>query len=130
MIYVSCATSLCLLVFFFRQKTAYEVRISDWISDVCSSDLAIELGLVDPRNRDPVHQRVRPRSAQAEAIDRLQRHLPIGTGRAHRHAQTVNRGLFDRGATPCLAALRAPDFHAMGARRPATEIRAIGSAHV
>src|SRR3546814_5764959 len=26
--------------FFFEQKTAYEMRISDWISDVCSSDLA------------------------------------------------------------------------------------------
>src|SRR3546814_11418322 len=25
--------------FFFKQKTAYELRISDWISDVCSSDL-------------------------------------------------------------------------------------------
>src|SRR3546814_10151560 len=29
--------SICLL--FFKQKTAYEVRISDWSSDVCSSDL-------------------------------------------------------------------------------------------
>src|SRR3546814_3103154 len=28
-----------LLIFFFKQKTAYEVRISDWSSDVCSSDL-------------------------------------------------------------------------------------------
>src|SRR3546814_3021443 len=28
-------------VFFFKQKTAYEMRISDWSSDVCSSDLAI-----------------------------------------------------------------------------------------
>src|SRR3546814_1370426 len=27
------------VVFFFRQKTAYEMRISDWSSDVCSSDL-------------------------------------------------------------------------------------------
>src|SRR3546814_20832733 len=27
--------------FFFKQKTAYEMRISDWSSDVCSSDLAI-----------------------------------------------------------------------------------------
>src|SRR3546814_8295213 len=27
------------LVFFFKQKTAYEMRISDWSSDVCSSDL-------------------------------------------------------------------------------------------
>src|SRR3546814_7778558 len=33
------------LVFFFKQKTAYEMRISDWSSDVCSSDLAAELGL-------------------------------------------------------------------------------------
>src|SRR3546814_407616 len=31
---------MCVIVyFFFRQKTAYEMRISDWISDVCSSDL-------------------------------------------------------------------------------------------
>src|SRR3546814_4666799 len=29
-------------VFFFQQKTAYEMRISDWISDVCSSDLIRE----------------------------------------------------------------------------------------
>src|SRR3546814_218457 len=29
-----------LLVFFFMQKTAYEMRISDWSSDVCSSDLS------------------------------------------------------------------------------------------
>src|SRR3546814_2458918 len=27
------------VVFFFKQKTAYELRISDWSSDVCSSDL-------------------------------------------------------------------------------------------
>src|SRR3546814_1841540 len=27
--------------FFFKQKTAYEMRISDWSSDVCSSDLAM-----------------------------------------------------------------------------------------
>src|SRR3546814_7810265 len=32
---------VCVLffVFFFKQKTAYEMRISDWSSDVCSSDL-------------------------------------------------------------------------------------------
>src|SRR3546814_6625872 len=30
----------CLGIFFFKQKTAYEMRISDWSSDVCSSDLA------------------------------------------------------------------------------------------
>src|SRR3546814_2390155 len=31
-------------VFFFKQKTAYERRISDWSSDVCSSDLGFERG--------------------------------------------------------------------------------------
>src|SRR3546814_3508398 len=32
---------ICLMcVFFFKQKTAYEMRISDWSSDVCSSDLS------------------------------------------------------------------------------------------
>src|SRR3546814_20516435 len=29
--------------FFFKQKTAYEMRISDWSSDVCSSDLAADM---------------------------------------------------------------------------------------
>src|SRR3546814_8315312 len=29
--------------FFFKQKTAYEMRISDWSSDVCSSDLIVEI---------------------------------------------------------------------------------------
>src|SRR3546814_10314617 len=37
--------SLCLF-FFFKQKTAYEMRISDWSSDVCSSDLSEN---IDPR---------------------------------------------------------------------------------
>src|SRR3546814_14403078 len=29
--------------FFFKQKTAYEMRISDWSSDVCSSDLGVDV---------------------------------------------------------------------------------------
>src|SRR3546814_11739058 len=38
-------------VVFFKQKTAYEMRISDWSSDVCSSDLACRLisGRADDR---------------------------------------------------------------------------------
>src|SRR3546814_8007521 len=36
--------------FFFKQKTAYEMRISDWSSDVCSSDLtALAAGLIGKR---------------------------------------------------------------------------------
>src|SRR3546814_16234888 len=32
---------LIFVIFFFKQKTAYEIRISDWSSDVCSSDLEV-----------------------------------------------------------------------------------------
>src|SRR3546814_1376681 len=36
---------LLFIFFFFKQKTAYEMRISDWSSDVCSSDLPAFLGM-------------------------------------------------------------------------------------
>src|SRR3546814_2646961 len=35
---------VCVFFFFFKQKTAYEMRISDWSSDVCSSDLRDDFG--------------------------------------------------------------------------------------
>src|SRR3546814_1491796 len=35
----------CVLFFFFKQKTAYEMRISDWSSDVCSSDLSLSAAI-------------------------------------------------------------------------------------
>src|SRR3546814_5434154 len=39
---LSCYCTLSFIVFFFfKQKTAYEMRISDWSSDVCSSDLFV-----------------------------------------------------------------------------------------
>src|SRR3546814_6225145 len=34
-----CTAGVLSYFFFFKQKTAYEMRISDWSSDVCSSDL-------------------------------------------------------------------------------------------
>src|SRR3546814_4510675 len=60
------------IFFLFKQKTAYEMRISDWSSDVCSSDLQrfgafveedalgdlkLELSGCDPRRRDRVQDR-------------------------------------------------------------------------
>src|SRR3546814_956773 len=45
---VSCMLRGC---FFFKQKTAYEMRISDWSSDVCSSDLPLKVntaGVIPP----------------------------------------------------------------------------------
>src|SRR3546814_1859473 len=44
--HLSVLYDLCarVVVFFFKQKTAYEMRISDWSSDVCSSDLTGGIG--------------------------------------------------------------------------------------
>src|SRR3546814_9914754 len=38
-------------VFFFKQKTAYEMRISDWSSDVCSSDLSLKVVMLEQNYR-------------------------------------------------------------------------------
>src|SRR3546814_2160229 len=43
MFYNHCIIYLLFVFFFFKQKTAYEMRISDWSSDVCSSDLTYAL---------------------------------------------------------------------------------------
>src|SRR3546814_5563905 len=48
-----CCTLFVQEVFFFKQKTAYEMRISDWSSDVCSSDLLFDPALL-ARYRDTV----------------------------------------------------------------------------
>src|SRR3546814_9462685 len=48
--------SVFFVVFFFKQKTAYEMRISDWSSDVCSSDLGgAEFGVFLRRDVDADH---------------------------------------------------------------------------
>src|SRR3546814_611077 len=44
-IYISACLCFLLCFFFFKQKTAYDMRISDWSSDVCSSDLFVIGGL-------------------------------------------------------------------------------------
>src|SRR3546814_10776488 len=75
----------CLLagVFFFKQKTAYELRISDWSSDVCSSDLR---GLA---------RAGRPQQGKKLPVPRLDAHIvqrrvaaealhDIGNGHSHR----------------------------------------------
>src|SRR3546814_19520160 len=40
----------CFFFFFFKQKTAYEMRISDWSSDVCSSDLQFTTIAIERRH--------------------------------------------------------------------------------
>src|SRR3546814_48364 len=76
--------------FFFKQKTAYEMRISDWSSDVCSSDLFA-------RQRTAFEQVVEPRDGaerQAGALAGLD-HAPHGRGidRRHRDHDQLGRDL-------------------------------------
>src|SRR3546814_2808695 len=50
--------------FFFKQKTAYEMRISDWSSDVCASDLFSDDPGQDRRHEVPARRRVAVDSAR------------------------------------------------------------------
>src|SRR3546814_6138164 len=51
------------MFFFFKQKTAYEMRISDWSSDVCSSDLDRFEGRHRPRLTVDEHREIAGRQA-------------------------------------------------------------------
>src|SRR3546814_5910466 len=68
---------LCILVFVFcKQKTAYEMRISDWSSDVCSSDLDRSS---EPQSRCAQAERYRFRDRLAPSVPgRTTR--PVGAG--------------------------------------------------
>src|SRR3546814_117906 len=58
--------------FFFKQKTAYELRISDWSSDVCSSDLLFELDMEKQRFlRHVSHELKTPLTAIREGSELL-----------------------------------------------------------
>src|SRR3546814_13100740 len=79
----------CVLFFLVKQKTAYEMRISDWSSDVCSSDLRIlRNGLADltgeiafdQRHRDE-HRQPEP-ERQHDARRRRARPMDVGDGEA------------------------------------------------
>src|SRR3546814_14463882 len=76
------------LFFFFKQKTAYEMRISDWSSDVCSSDLALfvvkvsgrPLARSQPRTDlpgSPAHRGAHPEIISPEPLSRG-RQAPVG----------------------------------------------------
>src|SRR3546814_3472431 len=83
-------------VFFFKQKTAYEMRISDWSSDVCSSDLTSAA--------PSVARKPRPASVSASTCDR-QRVTPchlfaLSPARANLIPVATGRRLCKRGAWP------------------------------
>src|SRR3546814_1730638 len=63
--------------FFFKQKTAYEMRISDWSSDVCSSDLAGAAAAGD-RPLTPLGVELRRRQREAVAPGVAVDHREVG----------------------------------------------------
>src|SRR3546814_5787751 len=76
--------------FFFKQKTAYELRISDWSSDVCSSDLIVR--------RQPRVEALRQHLARGE---NLVAPLDIGSAALVRHGPRRGHDV-DRRGRPCL----------------------------
>src|SRR3546814_8481972 len=94
-----------LCFFFFKQKTAYEMRISDWSSDVCSSDL---LASAVPACAQPVHSTfVEPPDAKSGAHARA---VPPNCWRLGRRAfratANVRRSEERRGGKECVSTCR------------------------
>src|SRR3546814_5501827 len=69
-----------IVFFFFKQKTAYEMRISDWSSDVCSSDLEAMSQAAAMSNRDRLFQllsRLLGHCGVSDSAGRVQAQLPL-----------------------------------------------------
>src|SRR3546814_15132620 len=99
-----CGIFLCLFFFFFKQKTAYEVRISDWSSDVCSSDLLSRL------YHPALYDRDVPVGSYWEAsAPPLARDTPPLTGAADCEVAVIGAGY-----TGLTAALTLVEGHGMG----------------
>src|SRR3546814_5984153 len=109
------------MFFFFKQKTAYEMRISDWSSDVCSSDLIARKREPDISGRHHrvacsnahvARERKRETGARRRPVDDRQRRLrhqvqqPYRLGMVHHRVDALFMALrtgIARGARPCVA---------------------------
>src|SRR3546814_4225040 len=95
---------ICIFIFyffFFKQKTAYEMRISDWSSDVCSSDLRLDIiakgdvRFVKAQKTPKLQQRrcildrIHPRARQAEINGRNPISTEPGSRRSEEHTSEL-----------------------------------------
>src|SRR3546814_389376 len=87
----------CSVFFFFKQKTAYEMRISDWSSDVCSSDLTVHAA---PGPRGIMRHQFLPRRPVADIVERFFGNMVGETFVAYAVAEPgeVEQRIGDRGA--------------------------------
>src|SRR3546814_7735267 len=84
------------VVFFFKEKTAYEMRISDWSSDVCSSDLAdlvVAVARVAVRAAGALQDRQHQRLDAGLAVAAGDGDHPGGAGVLHRRGERGQRAL-------------------------------------
>src|SRR3546814_9475080 len=91
---------LVCVVFFFKQKTAYEMRISDWSSDVCSSDLMALFDIFRALAFDRRPGAAVPQHHAAAAIFALGDHaFEVGIG--HGMVFGAHRDLLEIGRASC-----------------------------
>src|SRR3546814_2251235 len=98
-----CGVVIFVIFFFFKQKTAYEMRISDWSSDVCSSDLVLPAVHEVPRRGTgsrsqgagrgrAAHDQREDRARVPQAAGVLQRRVPAAGACRHRDHRPAGRG--------------------------------------
>src|SRR3546814_6531921 len=92
-------TGCAILVFFFKQKTAYEMRISDWSSDVCSSDLH------ERRDQQPETDVVHAREGHVRRTDH-ERHEPVAEAADHSRHDHEERSEERRVGKECVSTCR------------------------
>src|SRR3546814_10837886 len=102
---------VCCVVFFFKQKTAYEMRISDWSSDVCSSDLQKLNAKVLAGFVEDAHL-LRPARYKAVQVDQQGRDLALARRQrrivevAGRHGSALRRSEERRVGKECVSTCR------------------------
>src|SRR3546814_13273111 len=112
-------------MFFLKQKTAYEMRISDWSSDVCSSDLAVSARRPDRPSAAPRGSTRRRRPARAKSRPARPRARPAHI-EAYRASRSFNRErVLSGGAVLRMRHPFAPLEHAV----PVTPRQRIGFKH-
>src|SRR3546814_19518594 len=108
-------------VFFFKQKTAYEVRISDWSSDVCSSDLSASAAArsCPAKPLRPPIERTDPRHVAARIAGDLdpQGHKPLARVVARDRAGLTSDARGGRPVQPDRSAAAGPPQTAPDAQR-------------
>src|SRR3546814_12243387 len=119
-------------MFCFKQKTAYDMRISDWSSDVCSSDLELDqdkrLWLLPGERSKNGEEHLLPLSDLAmdefKALGRKKRGLvlPCSTGKTPVSKFSDMKAALDKAMLPVLQELAAEKADAAGAERHLMEL--------